>query len=275
MKSNTTQEQPEKEVSTSQNPSYPPNGAEIELSKVHFAHQDSLNYAVVNLESPKNQSNPSDLESAIANKPYLLILIMALTFTLIVLFALFKGGEEVDSLIGIQGCSTEWGVLVAGISIYCVFAAGLSWYIARKDIIWKESKVIMFLGVALFGGIASGLLGIGGGLIVAPLLLEMGLIPEVTSASSSFLVLFTSSSTSVQFMIHGMLNLEYASVLFFISVIASFIGVTFINRLVKKYNRPSIIVFTLGILIGLSALLLPLFELTHISFENTSFGSVC
>jgi len=48
-------------------------------------------------------------------------------------------------------------------------------------------------------GILAGLLGIGGGLILGPLLLELGLHPIVSTATTNFLVLFTSSSTSIQF----------------------------------------------------------------------------
>lgn len=36
------------------------------------------------------------------------------------------------------------------------------------------------------------LLGIGGGMITGPLLLEMGVLSQVTAATSSFMVLFTS-----------------------------------------------------------------------------------
>jgi uncharacterized membrane protein YfcA len=200
---------------------------------------------------------------------------MAATFLFVVLFALFNGGEGVESLIGVESCSPESVALLMTITIYCLSAVSISWYLARRDITWRVSKAITFLGTALFGGIASGLLGIGGGLIVAPLLLEMGLLPEVTSASSSFLVLFTSASTSIQFMINGMLNLDYASVLFLLSISASFIGVNLINRLVKNTNRPSIIVFLLGILIGLSAILLPIFELAYGDLKDSSFRPIC
>jgi len=47
----------------------------------------------------------------------------------------------------------------------------------------------------------AGLLGIGGGTILGPLLLEIGLHPVVSTATSNFLVLFTSSSTSIQFIL--------------------------------------------------------------------------
>ena len=69
------------------------------------------------------------------------------------------------------------------------------------DVHWNIKIVIFYPIFALISGLLSGLLGIGGGLIVGPLLLDLGLHPLVSSATSNFLVLFTASSTSVQFMI--------------------------------------------------------------------------
>ena len=50
-------------------------------------------------------------------------------------------------------------------------------------------------------GCMAGLLGIGGGLILGPLLLQLNIHPMVSTATSNFLVLFTASSTSIQFII--------------------------------------------------------------------------
>lgn len=280
MQANSSSEQIDKDLSKPEPHKSPPVPTEDESTNAKAVIQGSLDYAPVKDDSPKHNHSPVSIESVpapipIPRKPKLLLLIMLTTFLFVVLFALLNGGEGVDSLIGIKSCSLEWGALLMMMTIYCLSAASITWYIARRDITWRESRVMIFLGIALFGGIASGLLGIGGGLIVAPLLLEMGLIPEVTSASSSFLVLFTSSSTSIQFMINDMLNLEYASVLFCLSITASFIGVNLINRLVKNTNRPSIIVFILGILIGLSAILLPIFELVYGDLKDSSFRPIC
>jgi len=49
------------------------------------------------------------------------------------------------------------------------------------------------LGVC--GGISGGCLGIGGGMIFNPILMDMGMLPQVASASGMYLVLFSSFST--------------------------------------------------------------------------------
>jgi uncharacterized membrane protein YfcA len=55
----------------------------------------------------------------------------------------------------------------------------------------------------------AGLLGIGGGTILGPLLLELGLHPIVSTSTSNFLVLFTSSSTSIQFILLVIFQLSF------------------------------------------------------------------
>lgn len=103
----------------------------------------------------------------------------------------------------------------------------------------------------------AGLLGIGGGLILGPLLLELGLHPIVSTATSNFLVLFTSSSTSIQFILLGMMNVEYGIACTLASSIGSYMGTVLIQRLIAKTKRNSYIIFSLGVVLGLSTLLIP------------------
>lgn len=71
----------------------------------------------------------------------------------------------------------------------------------ETDIIWNNNIFFKFPLYSFISGVMAGLLGIGGGLILGPLLLELGLHPMVSTATSNFLVLFTSSSTSIQFIL--------------------------------------------------------------------------
>jgi uncharacterized membrane protein YfcA len=55
----------------------------------------------------------------------------------------------------------------------------------------------------LFAGLSAGLLGIGGGMVQGPLMLEMGMLPQVQRATSATMVFFTSSSAAVLFLLAG------------------------------------------------------------------------
>lgn len=109
-----------------------------------------------------------------------------------IIFSLLKGGRRVESLAGINKCSREYWSLFFGyivISVlFCVTVgttlvnqtkmmekAGYSW--GHEDLKWNVRTVVYVLGMAIVSGIASGLLGVGGGFILGPFMLSLGLNP--------------------------------------------------------------------------------------------------
>jgi len=105
------------------------------------------------------------------------------------------------------------------------------------DIKWNSKIFILYPIYAFVSGTMAGLLGIGGGLVLGPLLLELGIHPVVSAATSNFLVLFTSSSTSIQFMIEGMMNYNYGLACVIMSSIGSFIGTIIVQKILKKNKK--------------------------------------
>lgn len=106
----------------------------------------------------------------------------------------------------------------------------------------------------LLGGTVGGLLGSGGGFILGPLLLEIGVIPEVASATATFVMLFSSSLSVVEFYFLKRFPIPYALYLMSISLLAGFWGQYFVRKLVAFLKRASIIVFVLSAVIFSSAL---------------------
>ncbi len=74
---------------------------------------------------------------------------------------------------------------------------------------WSLKVVLTYPLYAFFTGICAGLFGIGGGLIFCPLFLELGMHPQVATTTSNFMVVFSSTSTTVQFMIMVHIILYY------------------------------------------------------------------
>jgi uncharacterized membrane protein YfcA len=109
----------------------------------------------------------------------------------------------------------------------------------------------------------AGLLGIGGGLIFGPLLLELGLNPIVSTATSNFLVLFTSSSTSLQFILLGVMNFKYGFICTICSTLGSYLGTVAIQRLLERTGRASILIFSMAMVEAVSSVCIPL----HAFFE--------
>lgn len=128
----------------------------------------------------------------------------------------------------------------------------------EMDIKWSIYIIIKYPIYAFIGGVLAGVLGIGGGLVLGPMLLEMGIHPIISTATSNFLVLFTSSSTTIQFLFMGMMNVKYGFICTIGSTIGSLCGTIIIQKMVKKYGRPSILIFVLGLVLLISTILIPL-----------------
>lgn len=105
----------------------------------------------------------------------------------------------------------------------------------------------------------SGALGLGGGAIFNPLLLSLGVQPSVASATGMYMILFSTSGSSVIYIIHKMLNLQFSMWLGFWCSSGSLVGLYILNKIIKRFDRQSPVVFALTIVLALSSLLVPIF----------------
>jgi uncharacterized membrane protein YfcA len=94
-----------------------------------------------------------------------------------------------------------------------------------------------YSGIGFIAGILAGLVGVGGGLIFAPAFLGMGLDSSVTVATSTFCVLFTSSSTTSQYMLLGRIILSLVPVYAITNIVASLCGTSAV-LLADTYKMP-------------------------------------
>merc|ERR1712032_1015407 len=87
--------------------------------------------------------------------------------------------------------------------VLCVLATVYNSYLCVGEECIMPSEIVKYSAMAAFTGCFAGLVGIGGGLIFSPFFLAMGLDPSVAVATSSTCVLFTSSSTTLQYLLTG------------------------------------------------------------------------
>lgn len=118
------------------------------------------------------------------------------------------------------------------------------------------SKLVIF---ALLGGWVSGALGLGGGAIFNPLLLSMGVPPSVASSTGMYMILFSTAGSSITYLVFGTLNLPFGLWIGVWCAVASLVGLYLLNKVMKKFDRQSPVVFLLTFVLGLSALLVPVF----------------
>ncbi|KAK4838684.1 hypothetical protein QYF36_015625 [Acer negundo] len=127
-------------------------------------------------------------------------------------------------------------------------------YICEASIEWTAMHIAFCAFCGILGGTVGGLLGSGGGFILGPLLLEIGVIPQVASATATFVMMFSSSLSVVEFYLLKRFPIPYALYLMGVSILAGFWGQYFIRKLVAILKRGSIIVFVLSGVIFASAL---------------------
>ncbi|KAL9318939.1 hypothetical protein ACSQ67_015456 [Phaseolus vulgaris] len=133
-------------------------------------------------------------------------------------------------------------------------STGNSECICGASIEWTVVNLAFCAICGIVGGVVGGLLGSGGGFVLGPLLLEIGVIPQVASATATFVMMFSSSLSVVEFYLLKRFPIPYALYLTSVSILAGFWGQFFVRRIVAFLGRASLIVFILSGVIFASAL---------------------
>jgi uncharacterized membrane protein YfcA len=150
-----------------------------------------------------------------------------------------------------------------------------------KDINWNRDTIIKLNAIGFIAGFIAGTIGIGGGVVLGPILLDLGIHPIVGTVTTNFLVLITSSSTTFQFILFEMLNFQYGFLCIIFSALGSYCGTYLVNNYVKNTGKQSFIVLILFFVVVISAVVLPLSSLINIindyrkGIDIFEFDSLC
>ncbi|CAM6093319.1 unnamed protein product [Calypogeia fissa] len=198
--------------------------------------------------------------------------VVALAFTWLAFFIIqvLRGSKENQSILGIQACGFGYWILTLsqiplafGITAWTMkrlrenHGSRLSSEFTQEDgFVLTPESCMLLAWMALLAGLLGGLLGVGGGMIINPLLLTVGMIPQVTAGTCASMVFFSSSMSVVQFWLMGRVPLDYALSAAVLCAISSSAGVTLVHRAIDKFNRASIIVFSVTTVMGVSSVLM-------------------
>eukprot|EP01062_Namystynia_karyoxenos_P008222 TRINITY_DN12893_c0_g1_i1.p1 TRINITY_DN12893_c0_g1~~TRINITY_DN12893_c0_g1_i1.p1 ORF type:complete len:625 (+),score=179.44 TRINITY_DN12893_c0_g1_i1:83-1876(+) len=121
----------------------------------------------------------------------------------------------------------------------------------EDDIRWDlQTNSIHFPLIAVVAGVGASLLGIGGGMVLGPMLYEMGLVPQVQSATSGLATFFVASGTVIQFALGGDISAGYPSCVGLIGLVAAVFGHFVIGYYIRKSNRTSLIIWAMVFIIS-------------------------
>ncbi|KAA8515452.1 hypothetical protein F0562_018937 [Nyssa sinensis] len=203
-------------------------------------------------------------------------------FSFFVLY-LLRGNRYGQSVITIEPCGLGYWILSAfQIPLAIIFT---SWILYKRESRPDQTfnlqenvdqsrsgspNKLIFPAMALLAGILGGVFGIGGGMLINPLLLQVGIAPEVTAATCSVMVFFSSTMSAIQYLLLSMEHTDITFIFATICFVASLVGLMVIQRAIGKHGRASLIVFSVGIVMALSTVLMTSYGALNVWRDYTS-----
>ncbi|KAK8601085.1 hypothetical protein V6N13_059165 [Hibiscus sabdariffa] len=191
-----------------------------------------------------------------------LVVLIMVWFSFFIIY-LLRGNRYGQGVISLKPCGIGyWALSLSQIPLAIAFTA---WILRRQDPIACHApnkqgvNKLIFPSMALMAGGLGGLFGIGGGMLISPLLLQVGVAPEVTAATCSFMVFFSSTMSAFQYLLLGMDHITTALLFSVICFVASLLGLVVVQKAIRRFGRASLIVFSVGIVMALSAILMTSF----------------
>jgi uncharacterized membrane protein YfcA len=219
------------------------------------------------------------------------IALMLFAFFTLAFFSLARGGEATPSIIGIKTCGAEGWIILAVSQLVSLGLSGFIYFknkeeFGRDDAKYKDAGAQSnhkhlrekLIWASYSTGILAGLLGIGGGMVLQLYMQGLGMDPMVTTALSTFVVLFSSAATTFQFFVAGAIHFRHAVIFMILSLIGSLIGNLIIKALLKKYKRPSLLIWILFGVLCIATGVLPIemaLTISRRSSSSLSFGPFC
>lgn len=119
-------------------------------------------------------------------------------------------------------------------------------YDFHGDIRWTRKNSVLFPAICSLSGVIAGLFGLGGAAVLTPLMLELGVQPQVTAATSQTMLLLTSAASSITYAQMGDIPWPYAAVLMPVAFAATLAGQLALDALIKKLGRSGLVVMVLA-----------------------------
>eukprot|EP00931_Biecheleriopsis_adriatica_P020952 TRINITY_DN13850_c0_g1_i5.p1 TRINITY_DN13850_c0_g1~~TRINITY_DN13850_c0_g1_i5.p1 ORF type:complete len:562 (-),score=104.99 TRINITY_DN13850_c0_g1_i5:52-1716(-) len=183
-------------------------------------------------------------------------------------FTVLKGGGNFPSPMGFECGSYGFWVLYFGSAPWVLLFAVIFRYqlvseyqrkvrqgyrFTQGEVQWDSKNTIIYPLLCAISGLLAGLFGVGGGIVKGPLMLEMGIMPSVASASAAAMILYTSAAASTSYIVFGLLHPVYGFLFFSLGLVCTSVGQYVVGQWVKKHNRQSPIVLSIGLVIVLSS----------------------
>jgi hypothetical protein len=217
--------------------------------------------------------------------PYDKVVMVSVMIGVVIILNLLKGGgAKFPSPLGLEcGGNGYWFVTV----LVFAWILGFSWYMrdilvqkwnkklrlryryVEGDVEWNPVSTLIYPAICFFAGFFAGLFGIGGGIVKGPLMLYMGVHPQVASATCAVMIMFTSLAGTTMYIAFGTLLWDYGGFFFILGLAATCVGQYGVSYLVQKYRRVSLVSLSIGAVVALSTVLMAIQSIfSLIDYDN-------
>lgn len=223
-----------------------------------------------------------------------------LEFICLLLFMeMLLGNKNIDSIVGIKICSSEFFIILVIFGFISFAISHFSFENIKKEeeisdifssvllspeqMLNKEKQFhitklsnnerLKLYVYSLGTGLIASTCGVGGGIIMCPLFIELGVNPKIAASSSNLLVIVSSLSSSILYLVLNRIKMDYSIVYCGLTTISAILGNWIINDYINKTKKISFLVFVLFYLTVFSLILLPINGLIIIQNEYDKYGS--
>ena len=182
---------------------------------------------------------------------------------------MLRGTPKFDSVLGLSTCEgLSWAILGGFILIGVLMTVYNVRDIFRENALKMKygqlheserflcgKNLLFILSLAMLSGFVGQMFGVGGGFMYGPMLLMLGVSPLVSSSTCLYMILFSNGVSFFQFAVYGQLNYIFVGALGLFVLVGVVGGMLLIGTLMKKYKRPSLIAFALGVAIVISTVI--------------------
>lgn len=225
----------------------------------------------------------------VAGKMIVVILVIVFALTLVFL----RGGKGMKSVVGIQNCSGMDVMISASYVLITISLGGFSYLLInreqkmKKQVKWvyRKGEVELTNGfilksqlMALIVGLIASMIGIGGNMLLTPILLSYGYLPQVISSTGLYLIFLNKSISIAVFLANGSMPLDYFMLLGGVCMMSVALAQWRVGILIKQIGRQSIISFMFVGVVSL-ALCMIVFSLVTLLIDDymeiTKFKNYC
>eukprot|EP00428_Durinskia_dybowskii_P017482 CAMPEP_0170225364 /NCGR_PEP_ID=MMETSP0116_2-20130129/12391_1 /TAXON_ID=400756 /ORGANISM="Durinskia baltica, Strain CSIRO CS-38" /LENGTH=772 /DNA_ID=CAMNT_0010476085 /DNA_START=89 /DNA_END=2404 /DNA_ORIENTATION=- len=163
----------------------------------------------------------------------------------------------------VEFASVEYWAIIGGTALLLVAVAAIgacraagrpllgvgSGLLASRDLVFTAGASAKIVVASVVAGAVAALCGIGGGLIMGPVLLGLGALPQVQSASTGTALFVMSTTLALTYIVQGEVIPSYAVYFAIATGTGAICGRPILSWLIRKSMRPSVMVFLLAFII--------------------------